>query len=144
MPTVIKRNLFMVFSSHQSLLPVTSMVKSAVMLWDQFWFGVFCVWVFTVTAASPRQSLEGKCVWTNQGDCRRDGYVYKSVCVCACVHSYVRVLLQKNCGVITSQLSMLAPCVCVCWARFERGGEVVGLGRDGVGVGGLYTSHLLS
>lgn len=83
MPTVIKRNLFMVFSSHQSLLPVTSMVKSAVMLWDQFWFGVFCVWVFTATAASPRQSLEGKSVWTNQGDCRRDGYVYKSVCACA-------------------------------------------------------------
>lgn len=73
----------MVFSSHQSLLPVTSMVKSAVMLWDQFWFGVFCVWVFTATAASPRQSLEGKSVWTNQGDCRRDGYVYKSVCACA-------------------------------------------------------------
>lgn len=27
MPGVIKRNLFMVFSSHQSLLPVTSVVK---------------------------------------------------------------------------------------------------------------------
>lgn len=39
------------------------------------------------------------------------------------------------------------PCllpVCVCWASFESGGEVVGLGRDGVGVRGLYTSHLLS
>lgn len=34
--------------------------------------------------------------------------------LCVRVHSYVRVLLQKNCGVITSQLSMLAPCVCVC------------------------------
>lgn len=30
---IIKRDLFMVFSSHQSLLPVTSAVKSAVMLW---------------------------------------------------------------------------------------------------------------
>lgn len=64
--------------------------------------------------------------------------------LCVRVHSHVRVLLQKNCGVITSQLSMLAPCVCMCWTSFESGGEVVGLGRDGVGVRGLYTSHLLS
>lgn len=58
--------------------------------------------------------------------------------LCVRVHSYVRVLLQKNCGVITSQLSMLAPCVCVLGQFWERRG---GCGvREGWG-GGTGAVH---
>lgn len=126
----------MVFSSHQSLLPVTSMVKSAVMLWDQFWFGVFCVceclqWRLLRLARIWRESVfeptrviaDATATFTN---------------LCVHVHSYVRVLLQKNCGVITSQLSMLAPCVCVLGQFWERRG---GCGvREGWG-GGMGAVH---
>lgn len=130
----------MVFSSHQSLLPVTSMVKSAVMLWDQFWFGVFCVceclqWRLLRLARVWRERVfepirviaDATTTFTN---------------LCVRVHSYVRVLLQKNCGVITSQLSMLAPCVCVCvlgqfWERWGGCGVREGWGG---GTGAVHFS----
>lgn len=99
-------------------------------------WGFLCVWVFTVTAASPRQNLEGKCVWTNQGDCRRDGYVYKSVCACAqlCTCSPAEELWRHY--ITTFHACSL--CVCVLGQFWERRG---GCGvREGWG-GGMGAVH---
>lgn len=100
----------MVFSSHQSLFPVTSVVKSAVMLWQSFWFLGLSA---GVKAPSDHWTLEVRVrVWRLWSQC---------VCVCG----YVCVLLQDECGVITSQLfHAWSVCQCVRLARYGRRWEV--------------------
>lgn len=139
MPTVIKRNLFMVFSSHQSLLPVTSMVKSAVMLWDQFWFGVFlCVCVYSDGCfASPE--FGGKVCLNQSGwlqTRRLRLQIYVSVCACAqlCTCSPAEELWRHY--ITTFHACSL--CVCVLGQIWERRG---GCGvREGWG-GGTGAVH---
>lgn len=147
MPAIIKRNLFTVFSSHQSLLPVTSAVRisrnvvAAILVSWGFFFFFFSLFFFFSVKLSEclrwrllrftavwRESVCSACaISVKPWRLRLLGDVCDSVCVCVCcdpgVCGYVRVLLQEKCGVITSQLfHAFAQCVCVCFARFGRGG----------------------
>lgn len=136
MPAIIKWNLFMVFSSHQSFSPVTSAVRIsrnvvvAILVSELVFFVKLreCLeWRLLRFTEVCRESVCSVCairLWRP----RLRGEVCDSVCVCVVIQCAVMCVFSCKRSVASlhhnfSRLVLcVCKCVCVCFARFGWGG----------------------